>query len=81
MKYNLIFEMQIVDYNDPYNNVVRDIKYSPKITTKFEHTISIDKEPTKELINKIIKTMLSNKDNKFEIVSYKYLRTEININD
>lgn len=81
MKYKIVFDMEIIDYNDPYNKIIKDIKHSPKITTKFEHIISVPIKPTSDLIKKIIETMLSYEGNDFKIVSYKYLRTEAIIDD
>ena len=67
-QYVLVFEVKAIDYNDAYNSVVRDILGSPKITITFEHTITINTKPTKDLINKIIEGALLVNNKELEII-------------
>ena len=76
-RYVLVFRVKAIDYDDIYNSIVKDIVGSPKIITTFEHSITINQKPTKDLINNIIKSFTEVKINKLEIVSYEYIRTEV----
>lgn len=80
-QYILIFEIKLIDYNDPYNNMVKDIKFSPKLSKTLETKVTINQKPNKELI-KFFEDKLKNlNDKNIEIISCQYLRTEVLLDD
>ena len=80
-KYTLIFEIKLIDYNDPYNDMVKNIKFSPKLSKTLETKIEINQKPNKELINFFQDKFKTLNEENIEIISCRYLRTEFSMED
>ena len=80
-KYTLIFEIKLIDYNDAYNDMVKNIKFSPKLSKTLETKIEVNVKPNKELIKMFEDKLKNIKDKNIEIIYCQYLRTEFLIED
>lgn len=80
-KYNVIFSMEVLNKKSPWNKLVNGIIGAPHEIVCCEHTITLKFKPNMELI-KAFENELTNKNfGSFQIKSYKYLRTEVVLDD
>lgn len=75
-KYTLIYETSVIDYSDPYNSIIQDMKGAPKLVSVVQSKIPLSEKPTKEIIETIRDKIEQSDIKGLKIVSCKYLRTE-----
>lgn len=80
-KYNVIFSMEVLDKKSAWNKMVAGMIDAPHEIDSFKHIITLNFKPTMKLIKAIENDMLNKKFDGFEIKTYKYLRTEVVLDD
>lgn len=81
IEYKAIFEMKCIDKSSIWNKHFANLPGAPIEAIQCEEIIVFSKPPTKEAI-KILENEFSGKTfDKFKIISFRYLRTECNLDD